>query len=269
MSIGMAQVDYKDPDWLEEQYHLKGKTMKEMASEFGIAHRTIAYHMDKHDIKTRSSGPKLADERLKSEKWCREQYVEKEKSFGEIAENSSSAYPTVRKYMLKHGIKPREAGGSNLIYDELGDEKALRNKYVDQGKSMSQIADEVGCGLTAVHRALVRHDMATRGQGQPSGEEHPNWEGGSDYQYYGPSWPKQRVKALERAGYECEHTGITQKQHKKKYGMGLHVHHITPFSEYGLENHRQANRLSNLRVLSCSQHTIWEGIPTLPGVEYE
>jgi len=262
----MTWIKYKDAAWLEHQYHNLGKTMKEMASMCGVAHRTIAYHMDKHDIQTRSGGPDLQDGRLKSEDWCREQYVRKEKSFSEIAEDSPSSYPTVRKYILSHGIEPREAGGGSIEYEELADEEYLKRRYIDEDKTMSQIADEVGCGLTAVYRAFVRIDLATKGKGAPSGKDHPNWQGGKNCRYYGPSWPEQREKALGRAGYECEHTGISQEKHKEKYGMGLHVHHIEPFSKYGVENHKQANRIDNLRVLSCSEHALWENIPVTPEV---
>jgi hypothetical protein len=146
------------------------------------------------------------------------------------------------------------------------DEDFLRERYIDKDKTLSQIADEVGCSLTAVYRALVRIGLATKGKGAPSGEDHPNWKGGEYQSYYGPSWPKQREKALERAGYECEHTGISQEKHKEKYGTGLHVHHIEPFSKYGVDNHEEANRLNNLRVLSCSEHTVWEKIPVTPEV---
>lgn len=263
----MTKIKYKDPEWLHHQYHDLGKTMKEMSQVCGVAHRTIAYHMDKNNIETRDGGSRLSDSRLKDEEWCREQYIEKEKSMREIAKESSSGYPTVRKYILSHGIEPRDVGGGELKYKQLGDEDFIETKYKKEEKSISRIADIVGCSITAVFRALVRHGFASRGQGQPSGEDHWNYQGGdSDSRYYGPSWREQRKKALEKANYKCEHTGITQKEHKEKYGKGLDVHHIVPFREFGVENHEEANRLDNLRVLSCTEHGCWENIPVIPEV---
>lgn len=263
--IEMARIKYKDPDWLEHHYHDLGKTMAEMASECGIAHRTIAYHMDKNNIESRSSGQELADKRLNDPEWCREQYIEKGLSFRQIARDSESAYPTVRSRMLEHGITPRDAGGSEPIYDVLRDGEWLREKYVKNNMTITEMSDEVGCDPATVFNALKRKGIETLRKDMPSGENHPNWRGGYS-EYYGPSWNRQREKALERAGYECEHTGMTQEQHIEEYGMGLHVHHIIPFRKFGVENHKEANKLENLRVLSCSQHNSWERMPVIPMV---
>jgi DNA-binding CsgD family transcriptional regulator len=263
----MTKIKYKDSEWLRHHYHDLGKTLKEMAKEAGVAHRTISYHMDKNNIETRDGGTRLSDSRLKDKEWCREQYIEKEKSMKEIARGSSASYTTVREYILSHGIEPRDAGGGTLQYEQLGDEDFLETKYKKEEKSISQISDMVGCSITAVFRALVRHGFVTRGQGQSAGEDHWNYQDGSSSStYYGPSWRGQRKKALERAGYKCEHTGITQKEHREKYGKGLDVHHIVPFREFGIENHEEANRLDNLRVLSCTEHGYWENIPVIPEV---
>ena len=260
---------YEDSEWLKRQYIELGKTIPQMADDVGVSISTISRKLKRNDIETRKSGPELADGRVDDPKWLHEQYVVEGKSMNQMARESDSAYPTIYKYIHKHGIETRSAGGSELVYEQLGDGEWLNEHYVEQNESITNMAEDIGCTPVPVWKALQRHGIDTREKPMPSGKDHPNWKGGH-IEYYGPSWNKQREKALERANYRCEHTGMSQKQHKELYaGQGLHVHHIKPFREYGVENHAEANRLPNLRVLCSPEHRRWEGIPTLPEVNYD
>lgn len=85
------------------------------------------------------------------------------------------------------------------------------------------------------------------------GENHPNWKGGA-IDFYGESWTKQRRRALERDEYLCRVCGISSDEHRRQSGQTLDVHHITPFRDYGVEDHIEANRLDNLITLCRSCH---------------
>ena len=68
---------------------------------------------------------------------------------------------------------------------------------------------------------------------------------------YGPNWPAQRQKALERDHHACRTCNAS--------GSLLHVHHVRPFREYGYvpgqnECYLQANQLDNLLTLCPSCH---------------
>lgn len=81
----------------------------------------------------------------------------------------------------------------------------------------------------------------------PRGENAPYWKGGWE-PYYGPNWPEQRRKALERDGYVCRKCGKFQGYKNPC------VHHIKPFREFGRESYEGANDLENLITLCVSCH---------------
>lgn len=94
-----------------------------------------------------------------------------------------------------------------------------------------------------------------------SGENSHGWKGGKK-SWRGASWKRQRRLALKRDNHICQHCGITEK----KLGRCLDVHHLTPFREFGLERHEEANDLRNLISLcqSCHQRAEHGVIPIQP-----
>lgn len=72
------------------------------------------------------------------------------------------------------------------------------------------------------------------------------------YGYRGPNWKQQRRNARHRDHYRCQRCG----KHEDELGERLNVHHIKPFRDFGLENYKAANVLSNLISLCpfCHRH---------------
>ena len=67
------------------------------------------------------------------------------------------------------------------------------------------------------------------------------------------NWSKKqcdgkRDKVKSRDNYICLRCDITEKQHLRKFGEGLHVHHI--------DRDRENNDLSNLEILCANCHAI-------------
>lgn len=84
-----------------------------------------------------------------------------------------------------------------------------------------------------------------------SGESHPRWTDDPIETHYGPSYPSQRQKALERDNYECRVCGRTNAENKELFNnSGLNAHHIIKFRLF--DSHEEANVLENL-VMLCSQ----------------
>ena len=71
-------------------------------------------------------------------------------------------------------------------------------------------------------------------------------------------WKRQREKALERDDREFQLCGVKQNELSEQ----LCIHHIQPFSEFGLQNHKKANQLKNLISLcrSCHSKVEWSDI---------
>lgn len=110
---------------------------------------------------------------------------------------------------------------------------------------------------TGCHHMFYRIDEERKrkiGESE-KGSKHHNWQGGGKRRgYRGANWLEIAEKARKRAGYKCEHCGITQDE----CGRKLDVNHIEPFHQSKNKSH--ANRLSNLEALckSCHMLTEWK-----------
>jgi len=155
-------------------------------------------------------------------------------------------------------VKPSKADGSRFCSNECKNEAktewvAEKNPNPTAGERVTLVCEWCGdeferklsdettarfCSLDC----LGKHNGDVR-----SGKDSPRWRGGYD-DYYGPMWPEQRQKALERDGYACTECGATHD---------LVVHHMTPFREFvdGEErDYQAAHALSNLRSLCRECH---------------
>jgi len=87
-------------------------------------------------------------------------------SVSDIADKFDVSYATVYRHMEKHDIERRTAN-----QDKEGDWKnkeVLRRLYVENGLSIPEVADELGCGKTTVHRWLKKHGIKRRRSGPES-----------------------------------------------------------------------------------------------------
>lgn len=88
------------------------------------------------------------------------------------------------------------------------------------------------------------------------GKDHPRWQGGETF-YYGPSWPQQKKRCLERDDGKCR---VCEQEVKHHYFKNPDVHHIKPKYKWNVEEeHQKMNDLSNLICLCRSCHHTLEG----------
>jgi len=173
-SIPEAQTDgdiepLKDPEWLEEQYWDREKTLAEIGSELGVTDVAVLSWMMRHGIERRDTTASEVQaegdvEPLKNPEWLREQYAEKGLSAGEIGEKLGVSKTPVLKYMEEHGIKPRSIAERNSKGDvtPLRDAEWLREQYVEQELSQYEVADKLGVADVTVGNWMDRHGIDPR-----------------------------------------------------------------------------------------------------------
>lgn len=92
-----------------------------------------------------------------------------------------------------------------------------------------------------------------------TGEVHPKWKPDT-VSDYGSSWSKSFQDSIrKRDDFECQVCGTKQDNLPRK----LDVHHIIPFSKFGVENHEEANSPDNLISLCRGCHMKVESEPSL------
>jgi transposase len=154
---------YRDPDWLREQYQGQFKSLNEIADECGCASATVYRWLNKHDIDTRDVDQPEArapDKRLTDSEWIREQYVDERRSMAEIAEICDCHLSTVRDWFSRHGIET-----ISVVDKRLKDAEWLREKYIKQQADLTEIAEECDCTAATVSRWLDNHGVETRTRG--------------------------------------------------------------------------------------------------------
>jgi len=99
------------------------------------------------------------DRGWQSERVLHELYVRLGWSQREIAETFDVTPSTVSHHLHKHDITTPGVGVSD---ERLDDPEYLREKYVDEGMTMAEIGEEVGCSDGTVMRRLHDHDIEVR-----------------------------------------------------------------------------------------------------------
>lgn len=167
------QTKYRDEEWLRVAYKQVGMTVTEIAEECDCDHSTICRWLDNHGIETRSGGGGDASyDQLTDRDWLRKQYKSKERSARDIARECGCAEQTVYRWLHNHNIKtrPQRPKVSDRRYT---DAEWLREQYVDEKRSQSDIAAECGCTASTVSNWLDKHDIETR-SGHAGGLAYPD-----------------------------------------------------------------------------------------------
>lgn len=202
-----------------------------------------------------------------------ELYWEKHLSTRETAKLLDTNQKTLIRHMKICGISRRtlsEAHKHRTKYRRklAISKERLKDLYHTKKLSARIIGEMFHVGTTSVYYWMKKYKIPRRIGAPPKGnipwnkgKRFPQVAGSKNYRwkggykpYYGANWRYQRKKAWERDGYKCQTCG----KERDKNGRVPDVHHIIPFSEFGIKRYREANSLDNLITLCMSCHCTTE-----------
>lgn len=105
----------------------------------------------------------MGDKKYRDKSWLREQYVENRRSSVDIAEECGVSSNTIRNWLDKHDITTRNRSQAQI--DEVKkyhDKEWLREQYVENSRSMRDIADECGITASGVKKWINNYDIDAR-----------------------------------------------------------------------------------------------------------
>jgi len=107
----MVDEKFADESWLRQKHHDDEKSITEIANEFGCNPCTVINWLDKHGIEhIRYGYLEKKDQRIESEEWLEQKYVQEKLSSVEIAEICDKSVNYVLSSLERHGIEKRPRG---------------------------------------------------------------------------------------------------------------------------------------------------------------
>lgn len=100
----------------------------------------------------------MSDKKYHNESWLEQKYIEEDKTTYEIAEICDCADVTIGRWLDKFDIEKEHPRIKNPDAN-YNDEDWMCKKYVEEGLSSQEIADECGCTLSTVHYWLDQFDI--------------------------------------------------------------------------------------------------------------
>jgi len=104
----------------------------------------------------------MADKPYQEEAWLRREYCEKKRTVSDIAGEFDMTTTGITHWMDKHDIERRGQRESQRPDKPYTNPEWLREKYVQEERSMSDIGDECGVTAATILKWLRRHDIDTR-----------------------------------------------------------------------------------------------------------
>lgn len=236
-----AEPAYRNDELLRYLYQEEELSTYEIADRLDCHSSTIRKWMEKNDVPTRGPRGSKQDAIYKQEGWLRENYIYKERSADELAEEVGVANTTILRWLDEHDI-PRRPSASEIPEDaRYTDSEWLYDKYWEEGLSMSDIGEIEGVNSSTIGTWLHRHDIEVRDEGRPKKPYATRYMSTSGY----ISW-----RSYHRERESEEHVAVHRLLAVAEYGFealrGKHVHHINGV--------KWDNRPANIELRDPEEH---------------
>lgn len=213
---------YRDPDFLHDQFVVQQKSASDIAEMCDIARSTVDMWLKRHGIER--------NPRYQSRDWLYIEYVEKRRTQAEIAEECGVTKATICHWLGRLGItEGRSLDTSDCIecgelfwyYPSLRDGNYCSNKCSNEHRQNQATLVCPSCDTEFQRRRSLGIQYCSL---ECWGEEY----GVDSAQLYSQGWTRKREEALKRDQYQCTVCGITDQEHRTQFGFGLDVHHNVP-----------------------------------------
>lgn len=144
--------------WLITEYVYRKKSQAKIASELGVAQKTVGKWMEMYGIPARDSGGPVTKHPLPREQleW---EYITNGKSIRQIALDYGVGRKTVAKWMKECGIHTKNRGAYSITPPS---KKWLITEYVRRKRLQAQIAEELGVSQSTVCNWLKEYGIRAR-----------------------------------------------------------------------------------------------------------
>lgn len=162
---------YQDPEWLHCQHYEENKSLREIAGQQGKNLATIQYWFHKYDIPIKGDthpGHKHRENALyRDEGILRELYEVRGMSDEQVADELGANRRNVQYWRSKYGIEARSLSDATTLRHErilalYKDKKWLESRYIVEGKSTYQLADELGVTPGTIRKWILRYGFELR-----------------------------------------------------------------------------------------------------------
>lgn len=132
--------------WLEKKYIDQDMRKLDIALKAGVNKKVIEEKIKEYDLEKEKYPHQ-------SESWLRKK-VEREENIRDIAKEADVDVDVIELWMEKHSIDYKDK-----IYDDYQDKELLKEKFVDEGKDVTELSNEFGVSKEKIIEELKRHDL--------------------------------------------------------------------------------------------------------------
>ena len=162
------------PELLRLWYGQRGLTAEQVAVLTDTTVRQVRYRLYRYRLSRAKPGPPSRLRRLLPVDVLRRMYVDEHLSCPQIAVRVGASAERVRELLIAYGITRRSSGLAGADGRAPLDEARLRALYVEQGKTLAEIARELGY-LTVAGNPAVRRVRSALDRAGLSSRRGANW----------------------------------------------------------------------------------------------
>ena len=144
-------------EFLEQEYIINKKTMRQIAKENNCSDGTIYNNLQKYNIPTKGYI-------FFTKEFLEQEYLVNKKSMAQIAKENNCSDSTILNKLRKYNIPTRNKSEAYIKF--IFSKKFLEQEYLVNKKTMEEIALEQNCNVRSIKRNLIKHNIPLRNKSE-------------------------------------------------------------------------------------------------------